>query len=353
MLGASNSGSDAVFYYNSEGQMVGKKNEIGVMTYTWDSNVLAAEENEVYVNEPHLSGGVPVLVGDEIPVTSDYLGNTLSIGNQSFSGTAFGEGLEQGRMTGKNFVEELGAFLFKHRLYSPQSCRWTTVDPSGYPDGANNQVYVGNDPVSRIDPFGLEFLHFNVNGSVARYDGAGYNEADGTTEWGNWLEQWSALSNNTTQSVREGQTPEGWYLLGSLFEGNYYMALGTERDKLIGNTWYQGGMSLWGEMNGEDSIDYWGFSDYNGDGVRQNRKSPTAPIGAYTQCWKFDFGINFQDNWGGYTFPTRRGKQSIKIHPEGGHRGTNGCMGIENIVDSTSIKQYLMSNSGRQILVEQ
>ena len=43
--------------------------------------------------------------------------------------------------TGKPYNKELGTYVFNCRDYDPETARWTTQDPSGFPDGANNQIY--------------------------------------------------------------------------------------------------------------------------------------------------------------------------------------------------------------------
>jgi len=56
--------------------------------------------------------------------------------------------------TGKPYVDGLG-YVFKYRNYNPELCRWQSADPSGFPDGANNQIYAPC-PTSGLDPTGLE-----------------------------------------------------------------------------------------------------------------------------------------------------------------------------------------------------
>jgi RHS repeat-associated protein len=74
--------------------------------------------------------------------------------------------------TGKPYLEENGQYLFLFRHYDPELARWTTPDPSGFPDGANNHIY-GGKPLSGIDPLGLqwsvwEFIqHFYFGGGAA------------------------------------------------------------------------------------------------------------------------------------------------------------------------------------------
>ena len=155
VLNLPNGSGNIEFYYNAEGQMVGEKATEALSTYIWDGNVLAADGVQIYTNEAHTSGGVPILNGEETIVVSDSIGNTLAMGTKNFNSTAYGEGLEGGRLTGKPFNKELGSFVFNHRLYSPKLSRWTSADPSGFPDGENNFSYVNCDPISNIDPTGL------------------------------------------------------------------------------------------------------------------------------------------------------------------------------------------------------
>ena len=57
--------------------------------------------------------------------------------------------------TGKPYVASTGGYAFKYRSYNPELARWTSEDPSGFPDGANNALYVSNSPGSNYDYLGL------------------------------------------------------------------------------------------------------------------------------------------------------------------------------------------------------
>jgi len=57
--------------------------------------------------------------------------------------------------TGKPYVSENGGYAFKFRQYDPELNRWTSADPSGFPDGANNRIYAPA-PTSELDPLGLK-----------------------------------------------------------------------------------------------------------------------------------------------------------------------------------------------------
>ena len=56
--------------------------------------------------------------------------------------------------TGKPYLSESGTYAYKFRQYDPELNRWTTADPSGFPDGANSFVLGGN-PVCGLDRLGL------------------------------------------------------------------------------------------------------------------------------------------------------------------------------------------------------
>ena len=61
--------------------------------------------------------------------------------------------------TGKPYDAASGTFLFKYRSYSPTLARWTSADPSGFPDGANNSNYAPI-PTRSMDPLGLVSVDF-------------------------------------------------------------------------------------------------------------------------------------------------------------------------------------------------
>ena len=56
--------------------------------------------------------------------------------------------------TGKPYDADLGEFTFNYRNYNPEMKRWTSADPCGFPDGANNRIYAPK-PTHGVDPTGL------------------------------------------------------------------------------------------------------------------------------------------------------------------------------------------------------
>ena len=56
--------------------------------------------------------------------------------------------------TGKPYLPATATYAFKYRDYAPSLARWTSEDPSGFPDGANSSYYAPS-PTSQIDYQGL------------------------------------------------------------------------------------------------------------------------------------------------------------------------------------------------------
>lgn len=73
-----------------------------------------------------------------------------------------------------------GLVRFGARDYSAEIGRWTSKDPIGFGGGANFFAYVGNDPVNRMDPWGL-YASYNITGSVINIEIPVYFENGGMT----------------------------------------------------------------------------------------------------------------------------------------------------------------------------
>jgi len=63
--------------------------------------------------------------------------------------------------TGKPYLASSGGYAFKYRSYSPELARWTSEDPSGFPDGANTSAYAPI-PTSQLDLEGLLAIDSSV-----------------------------------------------------------------------------------------------------------------------------------------------------------------------------------------------
>lgn len=142
-------------FYNAEGQLVGKNTNGQSEKFAWDGIGLAMRGGAHYTIENHCSGGVPTLIGNDV-VVSDFIGSSLSVGDECFDSTAFGQGLQNGLFTGKPYISELNSFAFKHRNYGVEELKWLTPDPSGFPNGENTFLFSNGDPITYFDPNGLE-----------------------------------------------------------------------------------------------------------------------------------------------------------------------------------------------------
>jgi RHS repeat-associated protein len=64
--------------------------------------------------------------------------------------------------TGKPYVDSTGGYAFQYRSYNPELARWTSEDPSGFPDGANQNIYAPV-PTRSIDSTGLDRMDITAH----------------------------------------------------------------------------------------------------------------------------------------------------------------------------------------------
>ena len=162
-------GNITKFVYDGVGMLASKISSDGkVENWMWDGLALIRRGKDIHFNEPHISGGVPIVSrtpnGTQFH-ESDFLGTTLwsidSKGNVvSFQNdTIFGDGTIKtnrcARFTGKPYDEDLQAFVFPFRNYDEKTVRWRSSDPIGFPDGINQHFYAAVPTIS-FDVFGLK-----------------------------------------------------------------------------------------------------------------------------------------------------------------------------------------------------
>ena len=147
----------AKFEYNIDGQIAKAIYGDKVEEFMWDGLALIWRSGVTYINEPYVTGGNPVMAGDDV-LFNDMLGSTLAVNGNPVEMTSFGETADKNAFfTGKPMIDELGySFLF--RDYNPNQGKWTTSDPLGYPDGWNNLAYCNNKINRRVDLLGLSEL---------------------------------------------------------------------------------------------------------------------------------------------------------------------------------------------------
>ena len=143
----------ARFNYHNDGQIAQAIHDGKSEDFLWDGLALIHRGETSFINEPYVTGGNPVMAGDDV-LFNDMLGSTLAINGKAVEMTSFGETADKNAFfTGKPMIDELGySFLF--RDYNPNQGKWTTTDPLGYPDGWNNLAYCGNDSIHNFDFLG-------------------------------------------------------------------------------------------------------------------------------------------------------------------------------------------------------
>jgi len=62
--------------------------------------------------------------------------------------------------TGRRFDIETGLYYYRTRYYNPHIGRFMQTDPVGYGAGINWYMYCGNNPLSFVDPWGLDAIAF-------------------------------------------------------------------------------------------------------------------------------------------------------------------------------------------------
>ncbi len=97
----------------------------------------------------------------------DFRGNIIKLISktgqieESYTYTAFGEEtvsnpLNPWRYSSKRTETEFNLVYFGRRFYAPHLGRWLTPDPQGFTDGMNLYAYVHNNPLLKLDLYGLE-----------------------------------------------------------------------------------------------------------------------------------------------------------------------------------------------------
>jgi RHS repeat-associated protein len=162
----------------------------------------------------------------------DALGSVRGLSNQKgelsaeFEYDAFGNGKNNKkwntyRFSSKEFEDHAGLYFFGARYYDPEIGRWLTPDPLGFIDGPNKYLYVADNPLNVVDPWGLlgERLPWWEKLSEGYYYGTGLG-TEAVEYWANrYMEtgNWAYAIPGSLSSLWTPKTYQetGWLLTGS------------------------------------------------------------------------------------------------------------------------------------------
>ena len=132
-----------------------------------DYPLMMRRDSENYFYMKDKLGSVVGLLDDEENVVASYeydafgsiVGETSSVWNPY-------------RFTAREWDPDTGLYYYRARTYKPDTGRFMQQDPEGMVDGTNMFVYVGNDPVNNVDPYGKRSVHstFFALGLKATYN---------------------------------------------------------------------------------------------------------------------------------------------------------------------------------------
>ena len=133
--------------------------------------------------------------GSVIAVTNDA-GTVIAINSYDEYGVPAASNVGRFQYAGAEWLEDVGLYYMRNRMYSPTFGRFLQPDPEGYGDGLNRYSYVNNDPINSVDPLGLQ--------SDPIYEPSHCQQCNDTISWG---DDSDLIIAHTSSPVTEDTSP--------------------------------------------------------------------------------------------------------------------------------------------------
>jgi RHS repeat-associated protein len=171
----------ASFTYDAMGRRTSKTVNGQTKTYLYDGDDLISETGADYTFGPGIDEPLERKSGQNEYYLSDALGSVIGLTDvngvikTSYNYSPFGKKQTTGIASGNPFTftgredDRTGYYYYRARYYSPDQKRFISEDPLGFGGGDTNFfAYVGNRPISFVDPSGLNGFG---NGFLSTGDG--------------------------------------------------------------------------------------------------------------------------------------------------------------------------------------